>query len=380
MIKKDFSFWEKDSYFNDIDVAVIGSGIVGLNAAIELKTKNKKLKVVVLERGGLSLGASSRNAGFCCYGSAGELLDDLQFHSEDSVFALVERRWKGLQKLRKKLGDKNIDFHNWGGYEVFDSEKEYRICLDKLDYLNSYIGPVIGLKTVYKNASKRIDSLGIKSVIGMILNAGEGQIDTGKMMRALVAKAYEAGVLIINPFDVVDIKDQDDMVVIHERDGNRLKCRKTLICTDGFSKPLLPEIDIEPARTQVLVTKPIEGLKLKGTFHFDKGYYYFRNIGNRILLGGGRNLDFKCESTDQDGLTDLIQNRLVALLQNMIAPYAKPEIEIRWSGILGLGKDKTPIIKAISQNVFCAVRLGGMGVAIGSLVGEEAAEMVKNSL
>src|SRR6185437_13405485 len=97
----DYSFWEKDTYFNNIDVAVIGSGIVGLNAAISLKSKYKKLKVVVLDRGLLSMGASSRNAGFCCFGSTGELLDDLKSHSENTVFSLVEKRWKGLLRLRK---------------------------------------------------------------------------------------------------------------------------------------------------------------------------------------------------------------------------------------------------------------------------------------
>jgi gamma-glutamylputrescine oxidase len=35
---------------------------------------------------------------------------------------------------------------------------------------------------------------------------------------------------------------------------------------------------------------------------------------------------------------------------------------------------KKPIIENISQNVVCAVRMGGMGVAIGSLVGKLAIE------
>ena len=31
----------------------------------------------------------------------------------------------------------------------------------------------------------------------------------------------------------------------------------------------------------------MKNLKIKGSFHYEKGYYYFRNIDNRILLGGG---------------------------------------------------------------------------------------------
>ena len=79
--------------------------------------------------------------------------------------------------------------------------------------------------------------------------------------------------------------------------------------TNGFAKQLLKE-DIEPARAQVLITKPIPNLKIKGTFHYQMGYYYFRNINNRILFGGGRNLDFKGENTTSFENTELIKKDL----------------------------------------------------------------------
>ena len=62
-------------------------------------------------------------------------------------------------------------------------------------------------------------------------------------------------------------------------------------------------------------------------------------------------------------------------LENTILPNVKVEIEATWSGIMGVGAQKKAIIKQISNNVFCGVRLGGMGVAIGSLVGKELAEL-----
>ena len=71
---------------------------------------------------------------------------------------------------------------------------------------------------------------------------------------------------------------------------------KLLIATNGFASQLINE-PVKPARAQVLITKPIKNLHIKGTFHLDKGYYYFRNIDDRILFGGGRNLDFKGEET-----------------------------------------------------------------------------------
>jgi hypothetical protein len=60
-------------------------------------------------------------------------------------------------------------------------------------------------------------------------------------------------------------------------------------------------------------------LDIKGTFHLDRGYYYFRNIGNRILLGGGRNLNFDEENTTEFAQTEIVQNKL-ELLKEVILP------------------------------------------------------------
>lgn len=376
----NISYWEQDTYFNNIDVVIIGSGIVGLNAALHLKQKHKKLKITILERGMLPMGASSKNAGFACFGSIGELLDDLKDHSENEVFSLVEKRWKGLQRLRKNLSDKAIDFKMYGGYEVFDSEPTFARCDEKINYLNKHIAPIINQKKVYKNADEKISEFGFKKIEHMILNTAEGQIDTGKMMEALIQKVQGLGVTIINNFEVKDITDSGKNVIIHAVNGITINCKRAVIATNGFAKQLLPDYPVNPARAQVLITHPIKNLKIKGCFHYDKGYYYFRNVGDRILFGGGRNLDLKTEATPEFGLTTLVQNKLDELLKSMILPNTKYTVDMRWSGIMGLGPQKKSIVKAVSKNVFCAVRMGGMGIAIGSLVGEDVAEMVEGTL
>ncbi|MCC6838292.1 MAG: FAD-binding oxidoreductase [Bacteroidia bacterium] len=370
------SYWEKNSFFTNIDVVIIGSGIVGLNAALHLKKTKKKLNVLVLERGLLPTGASSKNAGFACFGSPSELLSDLKNNSENEIFSLVEKRWKGLLQLRKNLGDKAIDFHNWGGYEVFDTSEKHHECAFKITYLNKHIGKIIKKKDVYISADKSIKTFGLKKIKHMLLNTAEGQIDTGKMIKALAEKVRESGIDIINGVNVKSIDDDGKSVVVHCNDELFINAKKVIVATNGFAQQLLPNCPVQPARAQVLITEPIKNLKLKGTFHYDEGYYYFRNIGDRVLLGGGRNLDFKKEETTEFGLTSLIQNKLDTLLKDMILPGVKYKVDMRWSGIMGVGSEKRSIVKATSKNVYCAVRMGGMGVAIGSLVGEEVAGMI----
>ena len=73
-----FSYWERTAFIDQADVIVIGSGIVGLSAALHLKRQQPNLNVTVLERGFLPTGASTKNAGFACFGSLSEQISFLK--------------------------------------------------------------------------------------------------------------------------------------------------------------------------------------------------------------------------------------------------------------------------------------------------------------
>jgi gamma-glutamylputrescine oxidase len=375
------SYWERDSFFSNIDVAIIGSGIVGLSAALALLDRSPRLSVAVIERGVLPEGASTRNAGFACFGSMTELLDDLDSQSESDVFALVERRFKGLQRLRKRVGDQNLRYEALGGYEMFKNTEGsiFENCAARLPYFNQQLAAITGVKKTYKIA--KTDFGFQNSLPNFIHNTAEGQIDTGKMMTTLLALAHEKGVRFFNGLSIKQLIDKDlkkdKNVEILTSEGWSFTARKVIVATNGFARQLLPQLEVEAARNQVIVTKPIKNLKIKGCFHYDKGFFYFRNIGNRLLLGGGRNLDYQNEMTDAFGATELIQSSLNQLLNSTILPNQKVEIEAIWSGILGIGQIKKPIIERLSPNVVVAVRMGGMGVAIGSLVGDDAAALIE---
>jgi gamma-glutamylputrescine oxidase len=368
-----FSFWEKQIYFNNIDLIIIGSGIVGLSAAISFKEKNKKAKVLVLERGILPNGASTKNAGFACFGSVSELLSDLSKNKEDQVWQTVDMRIKGLEILRKRLGDKQIDYKEYGGYELFDKKNTFEECSNSIENFNKKIKSYTGIKETYSIENQKINSFQFKHIKGLIWNKKEGQIDTGKMMQNLIQLSLSKGIIILNSIEVTKIKDQNSYVEINTSVGI-LKSKQIIVATNGFANQLLKLNDVKPARAQVLITKPIENLTFKGTFHYDEGFYYFRNIGKRVLFGGGRNLDFKKETSTDFEINTKIHNQLENLLKTLILPGKTFEIEHRWCGIMGVGDEKKPIIKKFSQNVVCAVRMGGMGVAIGSLVGKLAVD------
>jgi hypothetical protein len=374
----DLSFWEKNIYFNKIDLLIVGSGIVGLNAALALKRARPEAKILVIDRGFLPYGASTRNAGFACFGSISELLDDLKKMSESEVFELVSKSWQGLRRLRNILGDEEIGFEQYGGYELFteNDQQLFTDCTEKIRYFNAALADISGVKTMYEIADDKISEFGFSGIQHLIFNRGEGQIDTGLMMQVLLKKVRDSGVEIINGIDLTAMHSRTDGVELVTNHGFHFQASKVLVTTNGFARQLLPELAVEPGRAQVFVTAPVPGLSVKGTFYYDKGYYYFRNIGDRVLLGGGRNLDFEGERTTDFGLTATIQSALEKLLSDIILPGKKTVIEQHWSGIMGLGNSKSTIVQQVSKNVYCAVRMGGMGVAIGSLIGEEAASLI----
>ncbi|NHM05971.1 FAD-binding oxidoreductase [Flavobacterium sp. CYK-4] len=369
----DLSYWEIKNWFTNVDYTIVGSGIVGLHAALRLRERFPESKILILEKGVLPQGASTKNAGFACFGSVSEILDDLKNHSEEEIIQLVQKRWNGLQILRKRLGDASIDYKPYGGYELFLKEDElfYQECLQKLPFINEILKPIFKTE-VFAKEIDRFHFRGIEEYL--IFNPFEAQIDTGNTMQALLKEVVSKDILILNKQTVTAYHETQDGVTVAIDDFS-FSTKKLLFATNGFASQIIHQ-EVKPARAQVLITEPIEGLDIKGTFHIDRGYYYFRNIGNRILLGGGRNLDFQGETTTEFGQTEPIQHRLEQLLKEVILPETEFKIEHRWSGIMGLGSSKNPVVTQLSDRVYCGVRLGGMGVAIGSLIGAELADLI----
>ena len=402
------SVWEQSTYFAPKDLVIVGCGFVGLWTAYEAIHQNPKLNITILERGTIPSGASTRNAGFSCFGSVSELMSDIQLMGEAAMLETVKMRYDGLQRIQEVFKAKEIDYNQWGGYELFEekitnkntkaskankgvsSDEGALYDISKLEsdiaYLNKILAPV--LKTpkkngkylpIYTNASKDIQKLGFQGIEALAFNQLEGQLNSAKLVLALQKAVQAKGVQILFGTEVKKFKSHKKGVTITTNLEAVLETKQFLVCTNGFAKQLIPGLDVVPARGQVFVTEPIKNLKLKGCFHFDEGYYYFRNLGNRLLLGGARNADFKNEKTYSLETSATIQKVLEDFMMQRILPKGskKPKIELRWSGTMGMGSIKKPIIEQVQPNVYCAVRMSGMGVAIAPIVAKKALKLMK---
>jgi len=372
------SVWENESFFSPRDIIIIGSGFTGLWSAYYLKKANPDKSILILERGMIPCGASSRNAGFACFGSFTELLADAQKSGESGMLSLVEMRYKGLEKIRKKFRDEEIGYEGLGGFELLPAQKfkDLDDLRTSIDALNHQLKNITGhTKTFHLNDS-RMRQFGLGGAHHIIENRLEGQLHSGKLLEALTAKVCGMGVSLLTSVDVKNIGTTETGIQLETTLPVPLKAQQVLVCTNAFAKSLLPELDIVPARGQVLLTEPIEGLKLRGAFHYDEGFYYFRNLGNRVLLGGARNKFFSEEETFSSEVSDAVQQELEKFLQETVIPGLPYRVNMRWSGTMAVGAEKLPVIRKINDRVFCAVRMSGMGVALAPQIGKIISNMM----
>lgn len=369
------SFWEHDAML-DADFIVVGGGIIGLQTALELREQRPRDRIVVLERGLLPSGASSRNAGFACFGSLTEILSDLDALGDSTVLAMVERRWRGLGRLRQRLGDDAIGYEEFGGFDLlFDSHLD---ALQRLDEVNRKLQPLFGRDVFSIDETALVTSGFGPRVKALVKNPFEGQVHSGKLMRALAKLAASNGIEIHTGAQVDALEENDGEVQVRLAGERTMLFRapRVAVCTNGITSELLHDTGIAPARGQIVVTAPIADLPWRGTYHLDQGFYYFRNVGDRVLLGGGRNLAFDAEATTDMALSDTIQSALERLLHDTIVPGREVRIEHRWSGVMGFAADKQPIVRMLSGRVALGFGCNGMGVALGSDIASRTAKLL----
>jgi glycine/D-amino acid oxidase-like deaminating enzyme len=376
------SYWEQNSYLKKLDVAIVGAGLLGLWTAYELLMQNNALKITILEEGCLPSGASTRNAGFACFGSPSELLHDLETMGEHQVWNIVDMRFRGIGKMRKVLGDEKIGFEALGGYEVFEpGQALWQKVESNLGNLNKGMQAISGVAQLFFPAHGQIELQALRGFEKMIASTGEGTVDSGQLVKCLSKKVRKLGAQIIYGASVqaIDAGNKWQELLVETAGRTAIwKARKVVVCTNGRLCRLMPALDVKPARGQILLTPPIEGLRMRGTFHAQEGYYYFRNLGNRILLGGARHTSFAAEETTELSTSEEIQQHLNAFVKTHFAQAgALPKKGWqRWAGTMAFTSNKLPLLHQQQSGVWAATCCNGMGVALSPIFAEQVASTV----
>jgi gamma-glutamylputrescine oxidase len=373
----NLSIWEKESFYAAQDIIIVGAGLMGLWTALELRKRNGMLRITILERNSTPLGASTRNAGFACFGSPTELLHDAEILGTDGMLQVVEMRYKGIEKIKTHFTEAAIGFDPCGGYECINKAYKYwNVLDDKIHGLNQLLKQITGKENVFQQSDEKLAMLGLRGFDTLIENVTEAALHSGKFVQALTQKVQSAGINILYGMEVTGWEKNNGAISIQTSQQIDFSTHEVLFSTNAFTHSLLPELTVTTARGQVIVTSPIPGLATKGTFHYDEGFYYWRNLENRILIGGARNAAFEEETTTDLSGSTTVKNALERFLQEHLQPSYQYTIEYHWSGIMGFTDDKKPFVGQVKENVFAAIACNGMGVALTPVVAEKAADML----
>ncbi len=367
------SIWEQSELLHS-DCLIVGAGITGLSTAAALLEAHPRMRVRVLERGLLPRGASTRNAGFACLGSLSELAADLRAYGPEALRAALRLKYEGLQGLRQRLGDAAIGYVHGCGYELL--LPQHLPDLEYVDALNALSEAAIGLSLLKLD---RKEAFGFKNIAKIVSLPQEGALHTGKLISALMRYVRERGGEILTGCHVQGWEAYPGGIRLLTAESVDFFAPKVAFCTNAFTPELLPDVPLLPGRGQVLLTEAISGLPFRGTFHLDRGYFYFRDFEGGVLLGGGRHLDKKTETTTDFTTTAAIQSRLESLLREVILPDRPlPKIRSRWAGIMAFRTDHQllPIVGHHTEGVYVAAGLNGMGVAAGTAVGQQLAALM----
>ena len=373
-----FSYWESTEWLEGNDLIVIGGGIVGLSAALQARILRPHWKISVIERDTFGGGGSTKNAGFACFGSLTELAHDRSVLGDDEAAALLKKRIDGLKLLRSSLGDSSIGYRDCGSLELIRKGTGYAMpSLETISEVNAWAAEATGTMHTFHIAEGR-ELAGINSTMieGAIASPLEGAIDTGKMMQALRLKAQKTGIRLLFGLNVTGWNQHTANHQIEiERAGSlgtakrfAMKAPHVVIATNAFARELIPKCDVNPKENMVLVTEAIDNLRFDGTVHMDEGHLYARNIQNRMLIGGGRHWNLKNNIE--------LEKKLKALLNEAFPETLMANIEYHWTGILGIGATRMPIVSRLHARGVAAVKLGGMGVAMGMQLGKESIELL----
>lgn len=364
----NISLWEEESFLKEKDFLIIGAGFTGKYIALELASRYPKASIAIVDRSPFSAGASTRNAGFATFGNVSEIVDDLKNMSYEDVLGLIKDRYEGLNWILKHFPAKLFDYKQTGGYEFFENEKTALNAQLNLKEINALMCEATGIKSLF--IPKIIPDNRFVFESFALFNEFEGLLHPGKLNLLIDEKLRKNNIQFLNGLEVNQITNN----VIYTAEGYSIKAKQIFIATNAFAPQItiLTTDEIKPARGQICVTNELNKPIPQGIYHCDDGYIYFRSLGKRILIGGGRNKYLQMEENYTIETNDHIINYLTTFLKERVITNEEFQITKKWSGIMAMGNGKNPIITKHSENHIICARMGGIGVALSPIAALKA--------
>ncbi len=361
-----------------VDVAVIGSGYTGLNAALALADSGSE--VAVLEQETIGWGASSRNGSMLTTGLKSPIQTVIQRYGLEAARSFWNWSLEAIDHVERVIARESIDCdfsrpgHAYLAYKPhhYDKIKAYGELLRReFNYEDfQYVDPQ-DLHT----------EIGSRSFFGAMTEDRSCLLQPGKYVFGLGLAAARKGVLLVENCQVTRITRQDKSFALRTSQG-LLQAREVLMATGGYTTNLVPRLrhGVFPVGSYIIVTEPLplalqaELSPKKRAFYDSKRFlnYFCLTPDGRMLFGGRNNLSTEMDLVASAQILQKQMLRVFPQLQSIPITHS-------WTGKLGVSFDQMPHIGRV-DGVHYAVGYSGHGVSIASYLGYEVGRLMAGAI
>lgn len=355
------------------DVCVIGAGLTGISAALNLAERGHR--VVVLEASKVGWAASGRNGGQMIGGFACGV-DEFSKHLPE---ADVKRMWAmGLETLaivRERVAKHRIDCDLTDGYltaankprdvaslRKWQDEAANRFGYDRFRYVEEEDLPR------YVQSSR---------YLGGLYDPDSGHLHPLNYTLGLARAAVEAGARIFEDSCVTALREENGAHVI-ETERGRVKARFVVLACNTWLGPLAPDLarKIMPVGTYVIATEPLGEARAKALMPAQAAVCdsrfvldYFRPSPDGRLLWGGK---VSYSTFAPRNLADAMRRDMLKTFPQL----ADVKIDYAWGGFVDITMNRAPHFGRLSPTVYFAQGFSGHGVNTTGLAGKLIAEAI----
>jgi len=359
------------------DVAVVGGGLAGLSAALELAQRG--FSVTLLEARQLGWGASGRNGGQAIHG----LACDQSTIEEQLGLDDAQRVWsmsiEALDLLRQRIAHHGIDCDWRDGYlGLATNARKGRELQDWAERM----------ERVYGYAQQHIPPAEMPRWIGSerfhsgVFDARSGHLHPLKYTLGLARAAAAAG---------VTIHEQTPVQSLHPGATARLRttqgelqARHVLLAGNVYLQGIAPELEsrIMPVGTYIACTETLDAALADSLIPShaavcDTNFVldYFRTTNDQRLLYGGR---VSYSTVTPMNLAESMRQRMVLTFPQL----ASAKVEYAWGGFVDISMNRAPDFGRLpaaggyAANVYYLQGFSGHGLALTGLAGRLVAEAI----
>ena len=358
------------------DVAVLGGGLAGLSAALDLRRRG--LSVVLLEAREIGFGASGRNGGQAIHGLA---CDQSTIEAQLGV-ADARRVWamsiEALALLRERIQEHGIDCDWQSGYLSLATSASKAAALQRwADRLHS----------VYQYPLQRVAAADIAQWIGSprfhsgVHDPDSGHLHPLKYTLGLAQAAALAGVTVHEHSEVTALQQGARPRLLTR--GGSVQARQVLLAGNVYLQGLVPSLArrIMPVGTYIACSETLpaevaQRLLPRRSAVCDTNFVldYFRTTPDQRLLYGGR-VSYSTRTPAR--LSEQMRRRMVLSFPQL----QEMKIQFAWGGFVDITMNRAPDFGRLPahaagqpQNIYYLQGFSGHGLALTGLAGRLVAE------